>query len=819
MDYTELVNHMSLREQARLVTGADFWHTWSAVKYGLPSIMVSDGPNGLRKEENHKAIKAICFPSATALAASFDRGVLAHVGKTVANECKAKRVSVLLGPGINIKRSPLCGRNFEYYSEDPVLAGELGAAFINAVQAEGVGTSIKHFAANSTESRRMVSNSLVDDRALREIYLRGFEIAVKKAQPWTIMLAYNKLNGTYCTENSWLIENVLRGEWGFKGLTVSDWIATNNRVESLHCGLDLEMPGSGYANVRKIAKAFRKGELDANDLSVAAYKVAELVNKAKPTLKTPAPEFDYKADHDVARMAAEQCPVLLKNNGILPVNENMEIAIIGERALKPMYQGYGSSQINSYDVVSVTDAFAKTGKHTEYARGYDIKKPDEVDTKLISDAVAKAMKAQVALVFVSCAEIDVCEGADRKSLALPKSQVALIEAVCAANPNTAVIVTSGSSIEMPWADKPAAIMQTYLLGEAQGQALYNLLTGKVSPSGKLPETYPMSLSDTPCLDDYTTGKDNNLIYRESIYVGYRYYEKANVPVLFPFGHGLSYTKFDYSNLTLSKSSITPDEKVTLTFSIANSGSFSAAETAQVYVGLKDSLVYRAKKELKDFAKVYINAGSSQTVTIELDRSAFEYYSPTLRAWVVEPGTYDIMVGASSADIRLTATIDVKSDEANGEIDYRDATPKYWNADIKNVDEEDFVDIFGSYPSEFVGDKSDDRITSANCLDDLWDNKIGAKILPFLETYMGLFFENDPAMYAVVYNSMMTVPFKRFVAATHGAVSDPMVDAIVHFFNSGSILETLMVAAAGIPESIMNIGEPVLRDFIEKRARG
>ncbi|MDO5448143.1 MAG: glycoside hydrolase family 3 C-terminal domain-containing protein, partial [Clostridia bacterium] len=661
--------------------------------------------------------------------------------------------------------------------------------------------------------------SLVDDRALREIYLRGFEIAVKKAQPWTIMLAYNKINGTYCTENSWLIENVLRGEWGFKGLTVSDWIATNDRVESLHCGLDLEMPGSGYANVRKIAKAFRKGELDENDLSVAAYKVAELVNKAEPVLKTPAPEFNYEADHDVARMAAEQCPVLLKNNGILPVNENQEIAIIGERALKPMYQGYGSAQINAYDVVSVTDAFAKTGKHTEYARGYDIKKPDEVDTALISEAVSKALKAQVALVFVSCSEVDVCEGADRKSLSLPQSQTALIEAVCAANPNTAVIVTSGSSIEMPWVDKPAAILQTYLLGEAQGQALYNILTGRVSPSGKLPESYPMSLSDTPCLDDYTTGKDNNLIYRESIYVGYRYYEKANVPVLFPFGYGLSYTKFDYSNLALSKSSMTPDDKVTLTFNITNSGAFNAAETAQVYVGLKDSLVYRAKKELKDFAKVYIPAGTAQTVTIELDRSAFEYYSPTLRAWVVEPGTYDIMVGASSADIRLTATIDIKSDEANGEIDYREATPKYWNADIKNVDEEDFVDIFGAYPSEFVGDKSDDRVSRDNCLDELWDTKVGSKINPYIEMMMGLFLENDPAMYAVVYNSMMTVPFKRFVAATHGAVSDTMIDAIVHLFNSGSILETLMVAAAGVPESILNLAEPAIRDLIEKKSRG
>lgn len=818
MDYIELVKHMSLREQARLVTGADFWHTWAPVKYGMPSIMVSDGPNGLRKMEGSKTITSVCFPSAVALASSWDRGVLAHVGATLAEDCKANRVSVLLGPGINIKRSPLCGRNFEYYSEDPVLAGELAAAFINSVQAGGVGTSLKHFAANNTETRRMVSNSLVDDRALREIYLRGFEIAVKKAQPWTIMLAYNKLNGSYCTENSWLIEEVLRGEWGFKGLTVSDWMAANDRVKSLHEGLDLEMPGSGYANVRKIAKAFRKGELDENDLGIAASKVAELVNKSEPALKANAPQRNLKGDHEVARMAAEQCPVLLKNNGVLPIKQGAKIAILGERARKPLYQGYGSAQINSYEVVSVVDAFCDAGVATEYAPGYDIKKPDEVNTKLINEAVAKATVADVALLFVSTSEADSAEGADRTNLDIPKSQVALIEAVCRANPNTAVFVASGSSVVMPWIDLPAAVVQTYFLGEAGGTALYNIITGRTNPSGKLPESYPMSLDDTPCLENYKTPADNNVIYKESIYVGYRYYEKANVPVLFPFGYGLSYTKFDYSGLTLDKSSITPNDKLTLTFNIANSGAMGGAETAQVYVGLPDSLVYRANKELKEFAKVYIPAGGSQTITVELDRSAFEYYSPTLRAWVVEDGTYEIMIGASSADIRLTAQVDVKSNEANGEIDYKDAAPKYWNADIKNVTEEDFVDIFGAYPSEYLGDTSDDRITSAKCLDELWDTKVGAKVNEFIELVLSVIFEDDPGMYAVIYNSVMTIPLNRFVAISKGLCSDAMVDGIVHLFNSGSVIEMLKVMAVGIPDTLLNIVEPKVRDIIEKKSR-
>ncbi len=699
-----------------------------------------------------------------------------------------------------------------------MLAGELAAAFINAVQADGVGTSLKHFAANNTEVRRMVSNSLVDDRALREIYLRGFEIAVKKAQPWTVMLAYNKLNGTYCSENSWLVEDVLRGEWGFRGLTVSDWMATNDRVKSLHEGLDLEMPGSGYANVRKIAKAFRKGELNAEDLDIAASKVAELVNKSEPNLKQNAPARDLDGGHEVARLAAEQCPVLLKNSGALPVKPNSKIAILGERAKTPLYQGYGSAQINSYKVVSVLDAFTENGLAYEFAPGYDIKKPNLVDDKLISEAVAAANNSDVALVFVSAAEIDAAEGADRTGLDLPKSQVALIEAVCQANPNTAVFVASGSSILMPWLDKANAVMQTYFLGEAGGAALYNLITGNATPSGKLPESYPMSFEDTPCPENYQTPSDNNLVYKESIYVGYRYYEKANVPVLFPFGYGLSYTSFNYSNLTLSANTITPNDKVTLTFNIANTGAFGGAETAQVYVGLKDSLVYRAKKELKEFAKVYIPAGGSQTVSVELDRSAFEYYSPTLRAWVVEDGEYDIMIGASSADIRLTASIDVQSNEANGEIDYKDATPKYWNADIKNVTEEDFVDIFGAYPSEYLGDRSDDRITKDMCLDELWDTKVGNKINTFIDLALSVFFEDDPAMYAVIYNSIMTIPLKRFTAISKGLASDATVDGLVHLFNSNSIVEMLKVIMAGLPDTVLNIAEPKIRDIIEKKSR-
>ncbi len=821
MDYTEIVKHMSLREQARLVTGADFWHTWAPVKYGMPSIMVSDGPNGLRKQEKGgiigRTIEAICFPSAAALSSSWDRGVMSAVGSTLADECIANRVSVLLGPGINIKRSPLCGRNFEYYSEDPVLAGELAASLINAIQAKGVGTSLKHFAANSTEDLRMVSNSVVDERALREIYLRGFEIAVKKAQPWTVMLAYNKLNGDYCTENEWLVEGVLRQEWGFQGLTVSDWTATNDRAEGLNCGLDLEMPGSGFENVRKLAKAFRRGMFSLETLERSATRVAELVNKAEPLLRQPAPAFNKEADHAMAYKVATQCPVLLKNDGLLPIPAGASIAVIGERAREPLFQGAGSAQINAYKVENAWDAFVASGANVKYARGY-LLKSDEPNEFQIKEAVALAKQSNVAVVFVSCSVVDACEGTDRKDMTLPLAHTELIKAVCSVNPNTVVVVASGSAVEMPWVNYPKAILQSHFLGEASGPAIVDILLGKISPSGKLSETYPVSFADTPCPECYKADANKNVVYKESIFVGYRYYDKANVPVLFPFGHGLTYTTFSYSNLKLSATKITPDDTLSVTFTIGNVGSIGAAEVAQVYVGMKDSYVFRAPKELKDFVKVYIEPGTQQTLTLQFDRSAFEYYSKRLHAWVVEPGVYEIMVGSSSADIRLKAELEIQSNEANGELDYMELAPRYWNGDIKNADIDDFADILGAYPEDFAGSKSDDRLTVSNCLFDAADTPAGQKLISLIQTGLKKALENDPALYEVAYNSIMSIPFNRFPASSSGIVSDAMVEALVHYLNSGELFESAMVAAAGIPDAFLNIFEKVMVDFIEKKSR-
>lgn len=826
MEYQSWVKHLTLREQALLLTGADFWHTKEFTKFAIPGIMVSDGPNGLRKEEKtgklkKGAIETVCYPSATALASSWDRDVMAQVGSTLADECKAKRVSVLLGPGINIKRSPLCGRNFEYYSEDPYLAGELAASYINALQAKGVGASLKHFAGNNTETRRMMADSLIDERALREIYLRGFEIAVKKAQPWTVMCAYNKLNGTYCTENRTLISDILRGEWGFTGLTVSDWASVNNRVASLNAGLDLEMPGTGNANVSAIAKAYRQGKVTAEKIEESATRVLELVAKAEPLLKQPIKQqTDKNVHHDIARQLAEQCPVLLKNDGgLLPINKDTTIALIGARAKTPLYQGAGSAQINAYKVDNVYDALKAQGVRLHYADGYSLNS-SAADSALIKEACNVAASCSLALVFVSSAELDVSECADRKDMKLPDAQVQLIEAVCKANSNVAVIISTGSSIEMPWAYAPRAIMQTHLLGEASATAIANLLLGNAVPSGKLTETYPLSFADTPCHEDYQPDENDNVIYRESIYVGYRYYDKANVPVLFPFGHGLSYTTFNYSDISLSSNNISADDTLTVSFTISNAGQYNASEAAQVYVArASDSLVYRAPKELKNFVKVPLYIGGSQKVSVQLDRHAFEYYSTALGRWVVEPGDYDILIGSSAADIRLRTTVHVTSnDDMSAERDYMYFAPKYYNGNIKDVTDEDFEQIFGDYLDYYKPFRTDDRILKTDSLADTTDTFYGKMIVDFVDMVLDFVLGKDSTLKMIAYNSIVNIPMIRFVSNTHGVCSETMVDALVHLLNSGSVTESARLVVKGLPSAAMNVIVPVIRNAIEKNSR-
>ena len=543
-DIRALVARMTLEEKAGLCSGADFWHTKAVERLGIPATMVSDGPHGLRKQDEESdhlgvndSIEAVCFPAGCATAASFDKALIRRMGEAIGESCQHERLSVVLGPAVNIKRSPLCGRNFEYLSEDPCLAGEMAAAFINGVQSKGVGTSIKHFAANNQEHRRMSSSSEADERTLREIYFPAFETAVKKAKPWTVMCSYNRINGVYTSENRWLLTEVLRDEWGFDGYVMSDWGATADRVAGIRAGLDLEMPASGGINDRKIVAAVRAGALDESEVDLACERILNIVFRYTENARPDTP-WDKEAQHALAAQIASECMVLLKNEGgILPLNKADRIAFIGEFAEKPRFQGGGSSHIHCFRTTSALEA--AEGLDVVYARGYDVA-GDSASEAQIAEAVAAAKAARVAVVFAGLPDAYESEGYDRTHMRLPESQVNVIEAVAAANPNTVVVLHNGSPVEMPWLGKVKAVLEAYLGGQAVGLATVRVLFGDANPSGHLAETFPIRLQDNPSYL-YYLGEGNVTEYREGVFVGYRYYDAKEMDVLFPFGYGLSYT--------------------------------------------------------------------------------------------------------------------------------------------------------------------------------------------------------------------------------------------------------------------------------------
>jgi beta-glucosidase len=662
----ELVSKMTLTEKASLCSGLDTWNLKSIERLGLKSVMVADGPHGLRKQDSkadhlglNKSVPAVCFPTASATACSFDRDLLYKIGAAMGEECLQENVSVLLGPGVNIKRSPLCGRNFEYFSEDPFLAGELGTSLINGVQGKGVGTSLKHYAANNQESRRMTIDSVVDERALREIYLTAFETAVKKAQPWTVMCSYNRIGGEYLADSKLYLTDILRGEWGFDGLVVTDWGACNDRVQGVRAGCDLEMPASNGYNDRKIIEAVESGALSMEELDIAASRIVRLILDAMEN-RTENYTYDENAHHALARKAAAQSAVLLKNeDGILPLKGGQSLAVIGRFAKEPRYQGEGSSHINPTRLDSAFDALTERGVAFDYADGYDLTKPDEVNEELIKSACESARNKDVVLVFAGLPPAYESEGFDRTKLDMPLSHIKLIEAVCAENPNTAVILQLGAPVTMPFADKAKAILLSYLGGQAGGSAAIDLLFGDANPSGKLAETFPLSLTDTPSFLHFPGGT-KTVEYRESIYVGYRYYDAAGKAVQYPFGYGLSYTTFQYSDLKLSAQSY-KGGTLEATFTVTNKGSVRGAEIAELYVSAKHSKIFRAPRELKGFEKIMLDAGESKTVTIPLNDRSFSYYNTEEKRFAIEGGIYKIEVGASSRDIRLSAEIDVEGD--------------------------------------------------------------------------------------------------------------------------------------------------------------
>lgn len=660
----ELIGKMTLEEKASLCSGADFWHTESVERLGIPAMMVSDGPHGLRKQDQeadhlgvNDSIKAVCFPAGCGTAASFNRELITGMGEVLGEECQAEGVGVILGPAVNIKRSPLCGRNFEYYSEDPMVASEMAGALIKGVQSKNVGTSIKHFLANNQETRRMSSSSEVDERTLREIYLAAFEGAVSSQKPWTVMCSYNKINGTYAAEHKEALTDILRGEWGFDGFVVSDWGAVNNRVPDLEAGLDLEMPASGGINDEQIVDAVKEGRLEESVLDRAVERILNIVYRFQENRNDSA-VFDRDKDHEYAKKVAEETIVLLKNeDGLLHLSEKEEIAFIGKYARQPRFQGGGSSHINSHKVTGAWDVVKDWGNIT-FAEGYGDQE-DVTDEALIAEAVEKAGKAKAAVIFAGLPDAFESEGFDRSHMGMPNCQNELINRVAAVQPNTIVVLHNGSPVEMPWADQVKGIVEAYLSGQAVGAAVVDILFGKVNPSAKLPETFPYKLEDNPSYL-YYLGEGDKVEYREGVFVGYRYYDTKKMDVRFPFGYGLSYTTFAYSNLKLSAAQIKDTDTLTVSVDVTNTGSMAGKEVVQLYVSDVESTVIRPVKELKGFDKVDLQPGETKTVTFTLGKRAFAYWNTQIHDWHVESGEFRILVGKSSRDIQLEETVTVES---------------------------------------------------------------------------------------------------------------------------------------------------------------
>lgn len=661
----ELIAQMTLEEKAGLLSGEDFWHTKGVERLGVPKSMVSDGPHGLRKQDEqvdhlgiNDSIKAVCFPAASATAASFDPDMIEKMGEALGDACQHEKLSVLLGPAVNIKRSPLCGRNFEYFSEDPYLTGVMATALIKGIQSKNVGTSIKHFALNSQEHRRMSSSSDCDERTIREIYFPAFEMAVKEAQPWTVMCSYNRINGTFASENPWLLTDVLRKEWGFEGYVMSDWGAVSDRVAGVAAGLDLEMPASGGINDRKVVEAVKAGKLDEKLVDLCCERILNIVFRYVENAKPETP-WDKEAQHLQAAEVAADCMVLLKNeDGILPLNKEDDIAFIGEFAEKPRFQGGGSSHINCFKTTGAVEA-AK-GLKVTYARGYDVA-ADDAPADMIAEAATAAKKAKVAVVFAGLPDAYESEGYDRTHMRMPESQNRLIEAVAEANPNTVVVLHNGSPVEMPWIGRVKGVLEAYLGGQAVGLAEVKVLFGDVNPSGHLPESFPIKLEDNPSYLFYG-GEPAGTEYREGIFVGYRYYDKKKMDVLFPFGYGLSYTTFEYSGLKLSADKIKDTDTVTVTVTVKNTGKRAGKTVAQVYVGDVEGYVnaIRPVRELKAFKKIELQPGESKEVSFTLCKRAFATWRSEIHDWFVESGEFSIEVGDSSACLPLKATVTVES---------------------------------------------------------------------------------------------------------------------------------------------------------------
>ncbi|MBR5825737.1 MAG: glycoside hydrolase family 3 C-terminal domain-containing protein [Clostridia bacterium] len=803
MNNKDILRKLTIKEKAELCTGKDVWHLNGVERLGIPSVTLTDGPHGLslKKPDSDvtEDVTATCFPPAVTTAASWDRELLYAMGEAMGQECLSKKVSIILGPGVNIKRSPLCGRNFEYFSEDPLVAGELAASLINGIQSKGVGTSLKHFAVNSQERRRLALDSVVDERALREIYLTAFEIAVKKSQPWTVMSAYNRTNGEYCTENGYLQNKILRQEWSFEGVVMSDWGAVNNRVKGLRNGCDLEMPSSYGYNTKKICDAVKNGELEWEHLSTAADRMLTLIEKSRKALG----EYSYNKQehHKLAAEIYEKSVVLLKNeDNILPLSKDKTVAVIGEMAEHPRYQGEGSSIIVPTKITNVLEGLREEGYTFTYAPAYS-KKEDVLHKDMLEAALRTASEADTVLLFIGLTEEYEKEGFDRATMNLPASHNRLAEEILKVNKNVCVILSGGSPVIMPWINNVKAVVNGYLGGQASGTAMAKILSGKVNPSGKLAETYPLCESDVPCSDSYPATV-LTAEHRESIYVGYRYYDTAEKQVLFPFGYGLSYTNFEYSDIALSADTIKNTDSLTVSCKIKNCGDRDGAEIIQLYVRDEESTVFRPEKELRDFCKVFLRSGEEKEVSFTLCKRAFAYYNTNIKDWHVEAGIFEVLIASSSRDIRLSARVQVDSTQAEAEIpDYRQTAVCYYGADVKSVPDEQYKALLGrDIPPHFHSEGM--KFTPESCFADAKGTKWGKRIIRLITR--GKYSDPDEKGAEEWRSALFEIPIRNLYNSYRSPITEKTGEGILMLLNGENTAKAFCTIASGLAENVKKI---------------
>lgn len=783
MDIDRLIKELTIEEKISLLMGKNVWWTKDIKRLGIPSIMMADGPHGIRKQKNesdnlglNQAHLATCFPTTATVACSFDRDLVYQMGQAIAREARSRGVSIVLGPGINIKRSPLCGRNFEYFSEDPYLTGELAYSFIRGVEDQKIGTSLKHFAFNNQETLRMTSASVIDERAKHEIYLSGFKRAVQ-AKPATIMTSYNKIETGYVGEDKSLLQGLVRDAWGYQGVMISDWGAISNRTKALKAGLDIEMPYSGEYHKTELLKAYQDGVLTDEEINRSVKRILNMVD-TYPVEKVKTHLFHHEFACEIAKNSA----VLLQNTDQLcPLKRDKEYLVVGEFATKPRFQGGGSSHISTNQVESFLDILEEEQVTFEYAAGYNLKKTDEINLDLIEDAAIKAKGKDAVILFLGLPDAYESEGFDRTHLFIPKSHSILIGHLQEVNPNIVVVLQCGSPIIMPWRQHVKAILHMYLSGEASNRACYELLFGHVSPSGKLAETYPLDLEDVPSYS-YFPGGNTSVHYKESIYVGYRYYDTFDVDVTYPFGYGLSYTTFSYSHLTITKKVMNVDEDVNVSVRVKNTGSMKAKETVFLFVKNAPSLVFKAKKELREFAKVELEPGESKTIHFTLSKEAFTFYNTMIQEFHVETGLYQIEIGKNVKDIPLSTDIMVTNDEKIPLPQYQTKAKSYYTFDQDEISDQEFEGLLGYTPPP-LNLKKVCPFTLDSTLDDVKSTPFGRLLHKIIKKEIKKMSTNaDDWMNALMEKVASEQPLRSLVSMGGGVITKEMMISFIEMIN-------------------------------------